>query len=261
MKTKKPNTLQQKLGFFDEDLKKPKHDELMIWLDKNIERIVNDLYYKPFTNEEIEKAQSDALIEVDRTLEDRKTIIKHYEKQISYLYEKLPLEDHQKNNLIELEEKIEKEKKKVSYLKTWQGFDLLPDKPAIQVKKIWEYPITTQGQFKTGYSSKYTVGFIDMAVCIKLVTSLHVGGFNSDRNIIPSKEWTRDIIKVPYIDFETEKFWIYIEVKTEINSLGELIRQIQHYKEYNRGKYFVLCPDSQYKELLNEQGIGFLNYS
>ena len=32
----KAQTLQQKLGFFDEDLKKPKHDEIMIWLDQNI---------------------------------------------------------------------------------------------------------------------------------------------------------------------------------------------------------------------------------
>ena len=40
----KANTLQQKMGFFDEDLKMPKHDELMLWLDKNIEHILNESF-------------------------------------------------------------------------------------------------------------------------------------------------------------------------------------------------------------------------
>jgi hypothetical protein len=36
------------LGFFDDDLKTSKHDEIMIWQDKNIQEAINTLLYKPF---------------------------------------------------------------------------------------------------------------------------------------------------------------------------------------------------------------------
>lgn len=53
---------------------------------------------------------------------------------------------------------------------------------------------------------------------------------------------------------------VFFEVKTKIQSLGELIRQIRFYEEYKKGKYFVVSPESQYASLLNEQGIGFVLY-
>lgn len=39
----KATTLQQKLGFVDEDLKKPDHDKIMIWLDNQVEKSVKEL--------------------------------------------------------------------------------------------------------------------------------------------------------------------------------------------------------------------------
>jgi len=53
---------------------------------------------------------------------------------------------------------------------------------------------------------------------------------------------------------------IFVEVKTEIRSLGELIRQINQYKTYQKGDYYVLCPDNKYKDLLQEQGIYSIDY-
>lgn len=46
MATPKASTLQQKLGFRDGDLKTPKHDEMMLWLDANMARFLldNDLW-------------------------------------------------------------------------------------------------------------------------------------------------------------------------------------------------------------------------
>lgn len=40
----KAKTLQQRLGFFDDDLKKPEHDDIIKWTDKNIETILLKLY-------------------------------------------------------------------------------------------------------------------------------------------------------------------------------------------------------------------------
>lgn len=37
------NTLQSKFGFQDEDLKTPKHDEIMLWLDNHLENIISKL--------------------------------------------------------------------------------------------------------------------------------------------------------------------------------------------------------------------------
>ncbi|MBA3833669.1 MAG: hypothetical protein H0X34_17610 [Chthoniobacterales bacterium] len=47
MATKKMNstaTLQQKLGFIDSDLRKPKHDEIMLWADENADAIVQSVF-------------------------------------------------------------------------------------------------------------------------------------------------------------------------------------------------------------------------
>lgn len=42
----KAQTLQQRFGFRDPELSTPKHDEMMLWLDSNIESVVNTLVYE-----------------------------------------------------------------------------------------------------------------------------------------------------------------------------------------------------------------------
>lgn len=57
---KDPWTLQQKFGFQDDDLKSPKHDDIMVWLDTNIERIFKERFIKYFIaewNESVEKTK------------------------------------------------------------------------------------------------------------------------------------------------------------------------------------------------------------
>ena len=48
---KDPWTLQQKFGFQDDDLKSAKHDDIMVWLDTNIERIFQERFIKYFITE------------------------------------------------------------------------------------------------------------------------------------------------------------------------------------------------------------------
>lgn len=38
------STIQQRFGFRDDDLKKPDHDTMMLWLDANAEQVVKDLF-------------------------------------------------------------------------------------------------------------------------------------------------------------------------------------------------------------------------
>lgn len=57
---------------------------------------------------------------------------------------------------------------------------------------------------------------------------------------------------------------VYFEVKASIPSLGQLLRQLKFYQEYidggNRAKIVVVCPDDQYKQILEEQGFYFYKY-
>lgn len=56
---------------------------------------------------------------------------------------------------------------------------------------------------------------------------------------------------------------VFIEIKTQIPSLGELIRQMRAYQAYeNNGftEYMVVSPDEKFNKILNEQGFWFYKY-
>lgn len=58
---------------------------------------------------------------------------------------------------------------------------------------------------------------------------------------------------------ETMRFQILVEVKTELPTIGELMRQLNLYRESVR-HVIVVAPDAKYAELLSEQGILFVQY-
>ena len=88
MKPKQANTLQQKLGFLDDDLKKPLHDEIMLSLNSKIENIVNDIFYKPISDQEIEIIKDKANSIIKKFIADRNELIEYYSKQIKYYGDK-----------------------------------------------------------------------------------------------------------------------------------------------------------------------------
>jgi hypothetical protein len=100
------------------------------------------------------------------------------------------------------------------------------------------------------------VGFVDMKVNFLLFNPC-VAGFIDE---IKEGKLIKDIKDRIRIGFTQKDETIYIEVKTEISSLGELIRQIRHYKEYLPGLYYVLCPDDTHMDTLQDQNIGFIKY-
>jgi hypothetical protein len=54
--------------------------------------------------------------------------------------------------------------------------------------------------------------------------------------------------------------WLGVEVKSRIDSIGELLRQIQFYRRFDRGPWCVVSPDTRYAGLLKDQGIAFVPY-
>ena len=253
----KAQTLQQRLGFFDEDLKSPKHDELMLWLDNNIETIVNEKFNKEYTAENIK-------VIIERESKKIQNIIDNYNSSIQYFEKQLTLTDRERNELPqslrytndELNEILEKNNRKKQILQQFNISVSIPSKPRItRIQKKWELPVTTNN-----YQNKYTIGFIDFVASFN-VPVLELGGLISKRK--------DQSFELDYYDFNENELQfhytamektILVEVKSEIKSLGELIRQINHYKTYVSGDYYVMCPDNQYKKTLKDQGIDFIDY-
>ena len=99
------------------------------------------------------------------------------------------------------------------------------------LKNEWEYQVVTYN-----YQSKYIVGFVDIAVIIE-----------------KSDEKGDDYLRPR----------IFIEVKTKIPSLGELLRQIKVYKTYLNNKnqaFVVVSPDDSYANILKKQDVFFYKY-
>jgi hypothetical protein len=107
----------------------------------------------------------------------------------------------------------------------------LPIKPAMEIKKIWEYPV----QAKNGFM----IGFIDMLV------EAYPPCLTTNGN-----KWE--------VDWHTKRF--VFEVKSILPTLGELIRQIRMYEEFVGKAFYVVAPDDKYAKMLNQQGIGFIKY-
>jgi len=252
----KAQTLQQKLGFFDDDIKKPKHDELMLWLDSNIPRIINELFNCPLTEQE-----TNSLIE--QSNKNIKEVLEYLKRTSNNLKKELNMSDSERRRLPmglqrkpgEIQELIIEKENKIAFLEKYTLNNEIPAKPTItRIKKTWELPVTT-----ATYSNKYTIGFIDFAASFN-VPVLEFAGLRFSRkdNFNTEKEYYDFDEKILGFTYYSLPKTIYIEVKTEINSLGDLIRQINQYKTYLVGDYYVLCPDSKYKELLQEQGIKFI---
>lgn len=102
-------------------------------------------------------------------------------------------------------------------------------------KNVWEHQVVY-----TNMTYKMVIGFIDIMAELK-------GIFHYDPEL---KHQNYDIKP------------IFIEIKTEIPSLGELIRQMRAYQTYQGlyTAYLIVSPDDRHKKILNEQGFYFYKY-
>lgn len=89
--------------------------------------------------------------------------------------------------------------------------------------------------------NSFLVGFIDMKVSMQ-------------RNYVRMENgrWS----ELPCLSIEEDVF--LLEVKPTLPSVGELIRQIRMYQQYQEGTYIVVSPDDRFASILSGQGIEFL---
>jgi hypothetical protein len=289
----KANTLQQKLGFFDEDLKSPDHDSILKWIDSNIDTVIDTIYNFREWNEVKVKEVSEKINEiVALNLERTKTKAQNIKNEIADkqkhivelnadLIKKLEEEketeksryyssDYLKESIVTSETALEEKKKeldtveqRIQFLSDFNGLpDELPQRQKPRVlERIWEYTVTNQSvNQRTGYqSTKNVIGFIDMKVTI-IGTRLTVTGVDFGENYITGElKWTQTE-KVNHYSKDLCTINLLIEVKTKIPSLGELFRQLNTYKEYAQGDYLVVCPDDSNKETIINQGFKFYKF-
>jgi hypothetical protein len=86
-------------------------------------------------------------------------------------------------------------------------------------------------------SGKWIIGFVDLVIKLKIPRyKRHVGTGRDSANI-------------------------YIEVKTKIESFGELLRQVNMYRMYTQEEldfWVIICPDDSHKAILADQKIFYI---
>ena len=67
---------------------------------------------------------------------------------------------------------------------------------------------------------------------------------------------------IGFVDVYCQQYNLGIEIKTQIESVGELLRQINFYRNYlGKGTWIVVSPDGRFAKVLQDQGVHFYKYS
>lgn len=243
----KAKTMQERFGFSDPDLKTPKHDAIMMWLDGEMGRIVNE---RP----EHQKGWD-------------------FHIWFEHRYQEEEYKDAAKGVLDGVKAEI------IQSL----GFG---STPTPKIAKVWEKPIVDKKfNFATKEFDKgFTIGFADMLVACslpyisckfapgrkpKLLTKTSYDNAMSFavpvmlRDSAPPVELDAESEKLPTL-LNTEVGFLdswraYFEVKPSIPSVGELIRQLRMYQTYTGStEWFVVSPDDRCESILKAQGFGFI---
>lgn len=244
-------TLQQRLGFEDGDLKKPDHDQIMMWLDERIEAVVREIidYH--------ESGWPAGVVQHLRSVADNDVARKKLELESEAKRARLELENSGQNLPFEpftmpyySQNRLDKAIAGIAQLEPWGGLgDVVPKHWELQVR--WEVPVM---------SGQYVIGFVDLiatAFKYKLEVSKLEKEYDQrtgvDRFVFPSfQAWRSNGIA------------LYFEAKTAISSLGELMRQLNMYREYvplhNGSKFVVVSPDDRYVSQLRSQNVAFVRY-
>jgi hypothetical protein len=234
MASKTKNYLQTQL-FPDEDLKLPIHDEIMFWLDDNLNNIIEEL---------MPKNLSYLIDDLDK---------KNFNEEISEAIDffRMSKSKEAEKNILKLEN-----------LKIYDAnFDR---KLPITIKsKIWEFPINEVIK-NYNYSNKKAIGFVDMMVSFDFPSYPILVGIdkkNVSYNWDYNKKYEYQLKDEIYVDFKKANEKLYFEVKTKIDSVGTLIRQINYYRNsVDDGKFVVVSEDDRFVDLLKEQNILFFKY-
>lgn len=247
---KEPQTLQAKFGFQDSDLKTPKHDEIMMWLDSHIDAVVARLLgYAPewrWNPKYIVETKE----RVARGIENRRIALRDEITRLQGELDSLP--ENQYYRQTRLVNQIQEMRNELQLIP--DALPELPEPPCGTLyeitEKTWELPIL---------SGKYTVGFVDMYTRVAHDSGLYVAGCIEEQLAGKTTVKLTDGLRWETAFHAATSF--AFEVKPTIPSLGELIRQIRFYQIYQeRWTYVVVSADTRWIEQLKSQNIRLVVY-
>lgn len=224
MSKPRATTIQQRFGFRDNDLKTPLHDEILLWLDDNLNTVVEKIinYNLEWTPKEL--AQGDKYM---------KGLRRYCDGELSLLAGRQLSQDSRSQD---------------DPIRKWTCSPV-PQKPTnVKIKSVWEDVIST------GSSNVYVVGFIDLTATVHR-PRLYLEYERYHSNAPDYSQY----IKTKW-EIGERLHTLHFEIKTAIKSLGELVRQIRMYQTYTRGDFFIVGPDARFAKPLASQGIGFVKY-
>ncbi len=242
---------QLSLMFKDEDMRKPKHDEIMFWLDnwvldlRNLQSLLRpyDLSRRENTSFTLDAASLENLTGYEHASFVRSQFEKQFEKQS-----------------IEVKDR-------------W------PDEPPLTIKFInrtwepWLHAVSS-------YEKRGHLGCCDMVASYSLPIGLNrqVSRFKTLRSLEPetkgkypfTHKWAFEDSNTPdQVKFtpNSASLRLYFEAKSEIRSVGELMRQLNLYKSsYElQGEDFtklivVAPPNEDAAKVVRSHGYGFVEY-
>lgn len=285
MAAPRAQTIQQRFGFKDNDLKTPQHDEIMLWLTKHMSTVLTMYSGSQWTGERIQECKGQAREKLSQLTTQAEKALEDYGKFLTwhneYAQEHPVVEEKIKERFLNSGILVEALQAYTQdcLIRYQQGEDMPepPPKPAPGFKIQWEWPIVDQK-----YKGKYVIGFVDMHINFgdpwlviadrgKKPNPFLLGGFKSfsdpptwqineeAKKKLSNRKYWEYLLRQPQWDFLFFERELLFEVKTSISSLGELIRQIRLYQTYTDSPFIVVCPDARFAEPILSQGIGFLH--
>lgn len=249
MAAPRAKSLLERHGFKDTDLNTAKHDDLVIWLYENIGKVLSsrwsefegewgqkDLHKIREYKKDIKKKRVHYRAEALEELEEReKTFKKEAERAAPYLGGE---EAHWPARLLrdyaEAKRSLEWTKRTVAAVEGWDDIPIPACKKAQITDKVLEKPISDRN---------YIIGYIDLVVETAFPVVQFIDNWNGRKG--------------PAITCETAPVTFYFEVKTKIDNVGALLRQINAYRKYEgrNSPWVVFCPQVVHREVFREQGV------
>jgi len=240
----KINVRQQQFGFPDEDLKASLHDEIVLWLKKNALDVSKKLLgWSENWDARFIESERTRLI---KAVEQRKKLLES-DLIKGNLWRHSGDRDsiYQRNKTTRLNEMREH----LVFLNTWAGLGEPPPRQ-IKVSAACEVPITRER-----YKTTDIVGYADIIFSIR-VNYLKAPFLSSDQSENP----VFDNNPLNWRIFWDDAFNVALDAKTTIPSFGQIIRDLNTYREFRKWPFIVVSPEVRFAEAIADEGFGFIQY-
>ncbi len=239
----------------EKDLKTPIHDEMVLWTFTNAEKVIEQLSLFPSSPQKIQRRF--------RLKEDRNYGREDLDAEWDWSPGTLKISEEYKKELDkevvecnkDLEDGWEKERalsnlkyandnlKKVQASKKQIEEDYRIFNKELKEKKLFLFD--KKIEFNLSQPNGWNIGFIDLMV--------HV-----IPNIIKNDSFEEifEDNKKDYSDGER----IFFEIKPEVKSIGETMRQINFYRKYTRGAFVLVTKTKGLKEIFKTQDVYVVEY-